>query len=44
MKKLLLGIVAVILVLVIIMVVRANTAFEDVQLAPAAGIATGRAG
>lgn len=38
MKKLLLGIVAAILVLVIIMVVRANTAFEDVQLAPATGL------
>ena len=38
MKKLLLGIVATILVIVVVMVVRANTAFEDVQLAPAEGL------
>jgi carboxypeptidase PM20D1 len=38
MKKLLLGLVAAIFVLVVIMVVRANTAFKDVQLAPATGL------
>jgi carboxypeptidase PM20D1 len=38
MKKLLLGFVAAVLVLVVIMVVRANTAFEDVQLEPATGL------
>lgn len=38
MKKLLLGLGVVILGLVVIMVVRANTVFEDVQLAPAEGL------
>ena len=38
MKKLLLGLGAVILGLVVIMIVRANTVFEDVQLAPAEGL------
>ena len=35
MKKLLLGFIAVLAALVVIMVLRANTAFEDIQLAPA---------
>jgi len=38
MKKLLLGFGAVILGLVVIMLVRVNTVFEDVQLAPAEGL------
>ena len=38
MKKLLLGIGAVLAVLAIIMIVRANTVFDDVQLASAQGI------
>jgi carboxypeptidase PM20D1 len=39
MKKLLLGTGAVLAVLIIIMIVRANVVFEDVQLAPAEGLA-----
>jgi carboxypeptidase PM20D1 len=38
MKKPMLGLGAVILALVVIMIVRANTVFEDVQLAPAEGL------
>ena len=38
MKKILLGISGVILALVVIMIVRANIVFEDVQLDPAAGL------